>query len=66
MAAAALKGLPDKASLREKMSHVWSNWMGWAVADPDKRRALAHLQGYLELSRRPGWPHTRPWPASAT
>ncbi len=50
MATAALKGLPDKASLREKMSHVWSNWMGWAVARPDKRRALAHLQGYLELT----------------
>jgi AcrR family transcriptional regulator len=50
MAAAALKDLPNGASLREKMSHVWSNWMGWAVAHPNKRRALAHLQGYLELT----------------
>ena len=50
MAAAALKDLPDDVSLREKMSHAWSNWMGWAVSHPDKRRALAHLQGYLELT----------------
>jgi AcrR family transcriptional regulator len=50
MATAALKDLPDEASLREKMSHAWSNWMAWAVSHPDKRRALAHLQGYLELT----------------
>jgi AcrR family transcriptional regulator len=50
MATAAIKDLPNEASLREKMSHAWLNWMGWAVSDPSKRRALAHLQGYLELT----------------
>jgi AcrR family transcriptional regulator len=50
MATTALKDLPNEASLREKMSHAWSNWMGWAISHPDKRRALAHLQGYLELT----------------
>jgi AcrR family transcriptional regulator len=50
MATAALKGLPNEAPLREKMSHAWSNWTGWAASNPDKRRALAHLQGYLELT----------------
>jgi AcrR family transcriptional regulator len=50
MAAAALKGLPHGAPLRETMSRAWSNWVGWAASNPDKRRALAHLQGYLELT----------------
>jgi AcrR family transcriptional regulator len=43
MAAAALEGLPAKASLREQMFHIWSNWMHWAVSNPEKRRALAQL-----------------------
>ena len=43
MAAAALDGLPARAGLRRQVSHVWSNWMGWAVANPDERRALAQL-----------------------
>jgi AcrR family transcriptional regulator len=43
MAAAALKGLPAGAELREELFHVWSNWMRWAVANPKKRRALAQL-----------------------
>ncbi|WP_422927639.1 TetR/AcrR family transcriptional regulator [Singulisphaera sp. PoT] len=43
MAAAALDGLPAKAELREQLFHAWSNWMVWAVANPDKRRALAQL-----------------------
>jgi AcrR family transcriptional regulator len=43
MASAALEGLPARAELREQLSHVWSNWMVWAVSDPDKRRALAQL-----------------------
>ena len=43
MAAAALKEfLPDGESRRQYMQ-VWSNWMGWAEADPEKRRALALL-----------------------
>lgn len=50
MAAAALKDLAEQGSLREKMFRAWSNWMGWAVSHPDRRRALAHLQGYLELT----------------
>ncbi len=43
MASAALEGLPAKAELREQLSHVWSNWMVWAVSNPEKRRALAQL-----------------------
>ena len=42
MASAALKGLPA-AELRERVFHVWSNWMGWAVSNPEKWRVLAQL-----------------------
>lgn len=43
MASAAIEGLPAKAALRARFSHVWTNWMQWAVSNPDKRRALAIL-----------------------
>lgn len=43
MASAALEGLPAKAGLREQLFHIWSNWMRWAAAHPEKRRALAQL-----------------------
>jgi AcrR family transcriptional regulator len=43
MASAALEGLPANAELREQLFHAWSNWMGWAVSNPEKRRALAQL-----------------------
>ena len=43
MATAAMKGLPAKAELRQQFFHVWQNWMAWAVAHPDQRRALTQL-----------------------
>lgn len=43
MASSALEGLPAKASLSEQFFHIWSNWMGWALSNPEKRRALAQL-----------------------
>lgn len=43
MASAAREGLPVEAELREQLFHVWFRWMGWAVAYPEKRRALAQL-----------------------
>src|ERR1700678_4239563 len=43
MASAGLEGLPAKAGLREQFFHIWSNWMRWAVSNPEKRRALAQL-----------------------
>lgn len=43
MASTALNGLPARADLRNRMSHVWSNWMEWAVSNPEKRRALMQL-----------------------
>src|SRR6204780_4665880 len=43
MASAGLEGLPAKAGLREQLFYIWSNWMRWAVSNPQKRRALAQL-----------------------
>lgn len=43
MASAILTGLPAKAELRDQLFHTWSNWMKWAVSNPEKRRALAQL-----------------------
>jgi AcrR family transcriptional regulator len=43
MASAALNGLPAEAALREQVFHIWFHWMNWAVANPEKRRALAQL-----------------------
>jgi len=43
MASAALEGLPARGELHEQFFHIWSNWMNWAVSNPEKRRALAQL-----------------------
>jgi AcrR family transcriptional regulator len=43
MASAALEGLPAGGDLRKQTFHVWSNWMEWAVSNPEKRRTLAQL-----------------------
>jgi AcrR family transcriptional regulator len=43
MATAALEGFPAKAELRDQVFHAWSNWMDWAVRNPEQRRALAQL-----------------------
>jgi AcrR family transcriptional regulator len=43
MAAAALKGLPEGADLRDQLFHVWRNWTNFAVSSPEKRRVLAQL-----------------------
>lgn len=50
MACAALEGLPRKASLRRQLFAVWSNWMRWVIADPNKRRALAQLSVCEEIT----------------
>lgn len=43
MASAASDGLPADADLRERFFHAWTNWMQWAVSNPDKRWVLAQL-----------------------
>jgi AcrR family transcriptional regulator len=43
MASEALEGFPEGAELRDQIFHIWTNWMGWAVSNPEKRRALEQL-----------------------
>jgi AcrR family transcriptional regulator len=50
MAATALKGLPAKAELRERMFHTWRNWTNWAVTFPEKRQVLAQLSVSGEIT----------------
>jgi len=43
MAAAILKNHPASDEPREEFFHVWRNWMNWATANPQKRKALTQL-----------------------
>jgi len=49
-ASAALEGLPVGAELRAQVFHLWSQWMDWAVSNPEKRRALAQLDVSDEIT----------------
>jgi AcrR family transcriptional regulator len=49
MGAAARGGLPA-GDVRAQMLHMWSGWLRWAAACPDKRRALAHLDVSDEIA----------------
>ena len=50
MASAALENLPAGAELHDQVFYLWSNWMAWAVSNPDKRRALAQLDVSDEIA----------------
>jgi AcrR family transcriptional regulator len=50
MGAAALGGLPADGDAREQMLHLWSGWLRWATACPEKRRALAQLDVSDEIT----------------
>jgi AcrR family transcriptional regulator len=43
MGAVATNGLQTDASPRDQLAHMWRNWEVWALAAPEKRRALAQL-----------------------
>ncbi|WP_440107809.1 TetR/AcrR family transcriptional regulator [Streptosporangium sp. H16] len=44
MATAATPDLRAGDGLREQVCRMWTQWWRWAMANPDKRRALAQLQ----------------------
>lgn len=50
MAQAAMRDLPLEAGLREQSFQMWRNWTHWAVAFPEKRRALAQLNVSDEIT----------------
>ena len=43
MGLAAMEGLPVRSGTRKQMFHVWSHWLRWTAACPEKRRTLAQL-----------------------
>jgi AcrR family transcriptional regulator len=43
MGTAATAGLPAAAEPREQLQYLWTRWLGWAAANPEKRRVLALL-----------------------
>ena len=44
MGSATMREVSATTPLREQLGLMWSNWMRWAVSNPDKRRALALLE----------------------
>ena len=50
MAAAALGGVPADSDVREQVLYMWSRWLRWATAYPEKRRALAQLEVSDEIT----------------
>ncbi len=49
MVAAALEGLPTKADIHEQTRHMWTRWLRWTTACPEKRRGLVQLGGSGDL-----------------
>ncbi len=50
MGSAALGGLPADGDVRGQLLHMWSRWLRWATAYPQKRRALAQLEVSDEIT----------------
>jgi AcrR family transcriptional regulator len=50
MASGALAGVSSQADVWAQMETMWVRWMNWAVAGPDKRRALAQLMVSDEIT----------------
>ncbi len=50
MAAVAMKGVAAEGDIRAQMSRLWSQWLHWATACPEKRLALARLGVSADIS----------------
>lgn len=50
MARAAMRGVPEGEDLRDQFFQVWRNLTHWAVAFPEKRRALTQLSVCDEIT----------------
>jgi AcrR family transcriptional regulator len=44
MGETAVADLPGAGEPREQVRHMWKQWLRWATANPEKRRALAQLE----------------------
>jgi AcrR family transcriptional regulator len=50
MGAAAISDLSSDSDSRDQVRHMWDQWVRWATTNPDKRRALAHLEVAEEIT----------------
>jgi AcrR family transcriptional regulator len=51
LVSATLEGLPVRGELRDQVFHIWVNWMGWVLSNPEKRRTLAQLDVSDEITQ---------------
>jgi AcrR family transcriptional regulator len=57
LAAAMMAGFPRKAEVRPRLKHVWSHYVAWGIANPEKQRALKQIEvwgGLTDESRKAG------------
>ncbi len=50
MGQAAIADLQTGSDPREQVRHLWTHWLQWATTNPEKRRALAHLEVSDEIT----------------
>ncbi len=50
MGTAATANLPTGGEPRDQVQHMWTQWLRWATTNPEKRRALAHLEVAAEIT----------------
>jgi AcrR family transcriptional regulator len=43
LASAVINDFPRKASVRDRLEHLWTRYVSWGVANPVARRALKHV-----------------------
>jgi AcrR family transcriptional regulator len=43
LASAVMSDFPRKASIRNRLEHVWTRYVSWGVANPVARKALKHV-----------------------
>jgi AcrR family transcriptional regulator len=51
LASAVMNGFPRKASVRDRLEHVWTGYVSWGVANPVARKALKHVSMSKAITR---------------
>jgi AcrR family transcriptional regulator len=51
LASAVMNGFPRKASVRDRLEHVWTGYVSWGVANPVARKALKHVSMSKVIAR---------------
>ena len=50
MGASTVDSFSENSDTREQLRRVWTNWLHWATTQPEKRRALVHLDVSDEIT----------------